>query len=189
MSGRWKGLTLGAVVVALVALIVAVLAVPGEAPEARTYGTDVYMEQGGAKMVVADGGEIQIESGGELDIQSGATTSWDVALELDSTLDVSSTLQYGPDDLYPVGYASSGQQLVYGTESITGTAVVDHGLTTVTFCMATLGQDPDSDAGDAAHVSVAVAANDCTVKVWQDDFVTAATETEVDVHWLVIGAP
>lgn len=105
------------------------------------------------------------------------------------TSDLAGTLNYGADNLYPIGYASSGQQAVYGTDDITGTLSVSHGLTTVTFCLATLGEDPTAGAGDAAHVSVVVAANACTVKAWQDDFVTAATETNVAVHWLVIGAP
>lgn len=99
------------------------------------------------------------------------------------------TLQYGADDLYALGHATSGLQSVYGTASITGTATAAHGLTTVTFCMATLGEDPTDGAGDAAHVSVAVSSNVCTLKAWQDDFVTAASETDVAVHWLVIGAP
>lgn len=104
-------------------------------------------------------------------------------------VDAAGTLQYGANNLYPVGYSASGQQLVYGTATITGTAVIAHGLTTVTFCQATLGEDPTAGAGDGAHVTVTVAANVCTAKVWQDDFVTAASETNVDVHWLVIGAP
>lgn len=104
-------------------------------------------------------------------------------------VDAAGTLQYGANNLYPVGYSASGQQLVYGTATITGTAVIAHGLTTVTFCQATLGEDPTAGAGEAAHVTVTVAANVCTAKVWQDDFVTAASETNVDVHWLVIGAP
>jgi len=103
--------------------------------------------------------------------------------------DIAGTLQYGANDLYAVGYASSGQQLVYGTDQITGTATAAHGLTTVTFCACTLGEDPTSGAGDGAMCTVAISANVCPLKVWQDDFVTAATETDVDVHWLVVGAP
>lgn len=99
------------------------------------------------------------------------------------------SLTYGDDSLSPLGFSTAGSQLVYGTTTITGTAALAHGLTTVTFCQATLGEDPTAGAGDAAHVSVAVAANVCTAKVWQDDFVTAATETDVDVHWLVVGLP
>ena len=99
------------------------------------------------------------------------------------------TFQYGADTLYPVGYASSGQQMVYGTSTITGTATAVHGLTTVTFALSVLGEDPTSGAGDCAHATLTVSANVVTLKTWQDDFVTAATETSCDVHWLVIGAP
>lgn len=102
--------------------------------------------------------------------------------------DFAGTLQYGADNLYPVGFATSGQQAVYGTTGITTTGTAAHGLTTVTFCTATLGEDPGTGAGDAASVSVAVAANVCTLKAWQDDF-SAATEADVAVQWLVIGAP
>jgi hypothetical protein len=110
------------------------------------------------------------------------------AATIDGALDVGGTLNYGANNLYPVGFASSGQQVVYGTSTITTTLAVPHGLTTVTFCQATLGEDPETGAGDAAAVTVAVAANVCTVKAWQDDF-SAATETNVVVHWMVIGAP
>ena len=104
-------------------------------------------------------------------------------------LDIASTFNFGANDLYPLGFASSGQQAFYSTASITGTATIAHGLTTVTFALCTLGEDPTSGAGDAAMCTVTVAANVVTAKVWQDDFVTAATETDVDVHVLVIGAP
>jgi hypothetical protein len=90
---------------------------------------------------------------------------------------------------YPLGYATSGSQLVYGTSSITGTATAAHGLTTVTFAVCTLGEDPTSGAGDGAMCTVAISSNVVTVKVWQDDFVSAATETDVAVHWLVVGVP
>jgi hypothetical protein len=106
-----------------------------------------------------------------------------------SELDVNGAINYGTNNLYPVGHASEGQQIVYGTSTITGTAIANHGLTTVTFCAATLGEDPTAGAGDAAHVSVSVSSNVCTLKAWQDDLVTAATETDVDVHWIVVGAP
>ena len=86
-------------------------------------------------------------------------------------------------------YGSSGERAVSSTESITGTATVSHGLTTVTWALCILGEDPTAGAGEAAHVTVAVSGNTVTAKVWQDDFVTAATETDVDVHCLVIGTP
>lgn len=107
----------------------------------------------------------------------------------DGNADIAGTLQYGANNLYALGHASSGQQAVYGTSTITGTATAAHGLTTVTFALCTLGEDPTSGAGDGAMCTVTVSGNVVTVKVWQDDFVTAATEANVDVHWLVIGAP
>lgn len=38
-----------------------------------SYEPKVYREQGGAKQVVASGGEVEVQSGGALDLQSGAT--------------------------------------------------------------------------------------------------------------------
>jgi len=105
-----------------------------------------------------------------------------------TNIDASGYINYGSNDLYPLGYASDGQQVVVGTDLITGTATAAHGLTTVTFCLCTLGEDPETGAGDAAACTTAVATNVCTVKAWQDDF-TAATETDVVVHWLVVGTP
>ena len=39
------------------------------------YQPKVYREQGGEKMIVADGGEIEVQSGGTLDVQAGATVN------------------------------------------------------------------------------------------------------------------
>ena len=110
-------------------------------------------------------------------------------LTVTDDMDVGGDANFGSSNLYPVGYASAGQQVVYGTEAITGTTTASHGLTTVTMCLCTLNRDPDDDAGDAAMCTTSVSSNVCTVKLWQDDFVTAATEVGVSTHWLVIGAP
>ena len=96
---------------------------------------------------------------------------------------------FGDDDLYPVGFATDGQQLVYGVQDVTTSEVAAHGLTTVTWAICNLAEDPAATAGAGAHCTVSVAANEVTINVWQDDFVTAATEADVAVHWLVIGAP
>ena len=118
--------------------------------------------------------------GGDLSVTGASTLSGAVTAE--STIALVS-------DAYPLGYASSGSQLVYGTSTITGTATAAHGLTTVTFALCTLGEDPTSGAGDGAMCTVTISANVVTLKVWQDDFVTAASEADVDVHWLVVGVP
>jgi len=90
---------------------------------------------------------------------------------------------------FPLGYATTGSQLVYGSDAITGTATAAHGLTTVTFAVCTLGEDPEAGAGDGAMCTVSISANVVTLDIWQDDFVTAATETDVIIHWLVVGVP
>lgn len=117
----------------------------------------------------------------EKDFEAAGTTNF-------SDLDLSGSLNYGTNDLYPLGYASDGQQLVYGTTAITTTGTAAHGLTTITMCLCTLGRDPDTDAGDAALCTTAVSSNVCTLKTWQDDF-SAATEADISVHWVIVGAP
>jgi len=154
---------------------------------AAEFSVPVYMEPGGAKLVAASGGEIEVQSGGTLDL-IGTMNNSGGTLTLADNVDVTGTLQYGSNNLYPVGYASSGQQLVYGSSSITTTATAAHGLTTVTWAQCTLAEDPGTGAGDAAVCSVTVVANTVTLKVWQDDF-SAATEADVAVNWLVIGTP
>jgi hypothetical protein len=119
---------------------------------------------------------------------SACGTTPGISIDESQNTDVAGTLQFGANNNYAVEYASSGEQFVTGTNTVTGTLSVSHGLTTVTWCNAVLGQDPSASAGEPAHVTVAVAANACTVKVWQDDFVTAATASGT-VHWEVIGTP
>ena len=148
-------------------------------------GNCVESWNGSDFIIYSDGGSTQkyhVDGAtGNVDAEGTANFAGAVTLQ--------GALQYGANNLYPVGYASSGQQLVYGTTNVTGTIVAAHGLTTVTFCTATLNEDPTAGAGDGAMVTVVVAANVCTLKVWQDDFVTAATETNVSVQWLVVGVP
>lgn len=102
-------------------------------------------------------------------------------------LTVGGEVEFGDNDLAPLGYATGGEQLVTGTDTITDTLTVDHGLTSVTWAVCALGSDPDTDAGDAVICSVEVAGDEVTVKAWQDDYSAAANNT--DVHWLVIGTP
>lgn len=88
---------------------------------------------------------------------------------------VAGEVVFGDDDLYPVGFATDGQQLVYGVQDVTTSEVAAHGLTTVTWAICNLAEDPAAAAGAGAHCTVSVAANEVTINVWQDDFVTAAT--------------
>jgi hypothetical protein len=203
---KFKSFALVAGPVALaIAIVAVILALPSVyEPAVERANTLIYFEQGGSKQVVSSGGEIELLSGSTLDVQSGATFSagadMDVAGEIEvqsggeiellsgSTLDVQSGANFNIGSLYPLLFASSGQQAIYGTSSITGTATAEHGLTTVTFALCTLGEDPETGAGDAALCTVTVSSNTVTVKAWQDDF-SAATEADVVIHWLVFGVP
>jgi len=104
--------------------------------------------------------------------------------------DLTGTLQYGSGNLYPVGYGTSGQEIIWGTESVTGTLAVTTGLTTVTWALCTIGEDPAAGAADhLAPCTVTVSGNAVTAKVWENDMVTESTETGVVVHWLAVGTP
>jgi hypothetical protein len=199
-QGKWEkiiGILLGAIL-AVLAVLGWVISPGLEQPEARLRERisidardDAYLYDGADLYVYSDGHSTQkfhvdgatgnLDGEGTLNV-AGAST-------LTGNVDMVGTLQYGADDLYPVGFASSGQQAVYGTDAITGTATAAHGLTTVTFALCALGEDPTSGAGDGAMCTVAVSGNVATLKIWQDDFITAATETDVVVQWIVVGAP
>lgn len=86
-----------------------------------------------------------------------------------------------------VKYGTAGQQLVCGTTAITGTGTASHGLTTPSYCMATLKDDFGADGG---FVSCAISGSTVTLKQWKiNSTPTAGSETDVNVAWCVIGTP
>jgi len=86
--------------------------------------------------------------------------------------DVGGLLNYGPNSMYPLGYASSGQEIVCATTTITGEnqTVTVTGITTVTHGFAWLITDPGTGDGDPYMVTTDAAPGDGTivVNVWQD---------------------
>jgi len=104
------------------------------------------------------------------------------------TLDVAgASLQYGPNNLYPLGVDTSGFEVEWGVDTITGTLAVTHGLTSPVIAICTLVADPGTGAGDGAFCTATVSGATVTIKVWQDDF-TAATVGWA-INWVVIGTP
>jgi len=106
--------------------------------------------------------------------------------EFTGAADFASTLQFGTDNLYTLGHASSGKQLVCGTTgTFTATTALDlsGSLTTVDAILV-------SQITDAASTGAFVTATDpttttVTVKSWEAD-ATAGT-TGVDVHYCAVG--
>jgi hypothetical protein len=100
-------------------------------------------------------------------------------------LDVASTVNYGSDDLYPLGYASSGYEYECGTTSTftETTTVTASGLTTITVALATQITTP---AATAAYLT-ATDPTTSTVDLnsWESDF-TAGT-TGITAHYCLIG--
>jgi hypothetical protein len=101
--------------------------------------------------------------------------------------DVAGTLQFGADNNYALGYASSTQEIACFTSSVTGTrSLTATGITTATFVMVTLITDPGAGAGAPFIVSAdAPTTSTVTINVWQDD-ATAATAVAT-VHWCAVG--
>lgn len=99
---------------------------------------------------------------------------------------VSNTVQYGPDDNYPLGFASSLREISCGSATFTGTTIVTPTLTTSTFVLATLITDPGSASGDPFIVTAdAPTTQTVTLNVWQDS--AAAATTTSTVEWCAIG--
>jgi hypothetical protein len=116
-------------------------------------------------------------------------------LELAGTLDVAGntdlvgTLNYGANNLYPVGYDTSGEQFLFVTQDLTQSEViVTTGLATITYALCTLCEDPAA-ATDAAFCTISITTNVVTGKIWQADGSTASGEANVCVNALIVGTP
>ncbi len=111
------------------AMAVVSLSEPEEPVARGSYSCAVYTEQGCAKFVVADGGELEVQSGGILDVQSGATSSLGAAMELNSTLNVDGAVTLN-STLDVDGNVSSGTGAVTVTDSlnVTGAVTLDSTL-------------------------------------------------------------
>ena len=102
-----------------------------------------------------------------------------------STLDVGSTINYGTDNLYPLGYASASQQIECGvTATFTDTvAVTASALTTATYAVAIQITDP---AATAVFLTVdAPAANVFNIDSWESDYTVGTTG--ITAYWCAIG--
>ncbi len=83
-------------------------------------------------------------------------------------------------------YASTGQQIVCGSTTITGTGVIAHALATPVYVMAQLAQDT---TGGSEHLSHTNSAATVTIKVWNSALTPAASNAGAVIDWCVIGTP
>lgn len=122
-----------------------------------------------------------------LDVGSGtyATADGDNDLGVAGDLEVEGALVFGADGLYPLGYASSGQQIVCGSATLTGTLeITPTGLTALTYVVASQVTDP---AATAALLTVTDStATSFILSSWEADY-TAGT-TPIEAHYCAVGA-
>ena len=83
-------------------------------------------------------------------------------------------------------YDTSGQQMVCGTDTITGTGILAHGLATPVAVYISMGED-FTEAN--AFVTFTNAAATVTAKVWQYNATPTAGDAGVAVDWCVVGTP
>lgn len=108
-----------------------------------------------------------------------------LTVDNDGNTDAAGTLQFGADNLYPLGYASSGQQIVCGATTLTGTEeITPAGLTSVTYVIATQVTAPAATA--AFLTSADTSETSFTLSSWEADY--DAGSTPVEVHYCAIGA-
>lgn len=202
-------------VIAVLALALALLGIgfvvwqPFEAPEARTYeNTACYAEQGGASWVAGDGCTWSVASGGTLAVASGGTFTGDLTgdvtgdltgdilgssgtslkdnVTITGTLDVAgASINYGPNDLYPIGYTDSGFQAKWGSDVVTGTKNVTHGLTSPVAGVCTLAGELTDNEEQVCSVKI----NGSTVSIYVYKEAGAAGDSGVTVYWWLIGTP
>jgi hypothetical protein len=83
-------------------------------------------------------------------------------------------------------YASANNDIVCGSQTITDTANVTHGLTTPAYAFCSMAA---TITGDAATCSAAISGSTVTVKVRNTALTPAANSTGIAVGWCVIGTP
>lgn len=148
-------------------------------------GGSCSVAQGDNDLCVAGDVEVdgELELDGALDADSTANIAGATIFGL--TIDVASTVNFGTDDLYPVGYASADQQMECGvTATFTDTvAVTASALTTATYVVATQITDP---AATAVFLTVdAPAANVFNIDSWESDYTVGTTG--ITAYWCAVG--
>ena len=90
-----------------------------------------------------------------------------------------------PNKTFPLGYASSGEQVVLGTTAVNDIGTISHGLTTPNYALCSLsGKIIDNEE---QKCSIDIVGSVVTVYVYKEDGTTG--DNAVDVFWMVVGIP
>jgi hypothetical protein len=85
-----------------------------------------------------------------------------------------------------IGASASGQKCVYGTQAISGTGTIAHGLATPAMAQLTLAEDV---TGDGSEVSYTNSAAVVTAKIWNSAATPAASVVTHTVAYYICGTP
>lgn len=83
-------------------------------------------------------------------------------------------------------YPTPGQRERCGTQSITSTSTLAHGMSTPTYVLLSMGQDVTADGGRVTYTN---SAGVVTVKGWSNGAGPTPVTTPISISWCVIGSP
>lgn len=92
-----------------------------------------------------------------------------------------------PDFSGYIATNSAALKTIYGSDTITGTLAVTHGLTTPLYAFCSMGADPVDNEED--RCTVLISSSTVTVKVWKEATSPTAGDSGVTVYWSVVGTP
>lgn len=114
----------------------------------------------------------------------GAISNPSYYITITDHVDIQNTLNYGTDDLYPIGSEDSNFQFSWGTTTVTGTAALTtQKVDSPTQAWCTIA----SATFTSTTCSTFIAGTTVTASVWLSD--GTASNVGVDLDWLVIGIP
>jgi hypothetical protein len=106
-------------------------------------------------------------------------------IAMTGAVDVSGALQYGANNLYPLGFGTDGYQMVLGSVEVTETVTVTHGLTTPLYGFCTMSGSLTDNEEQVC--SLGILTDTVTIYVYKED--GSAGDSGVDVFWQVYGTP
>jgi hypothetical protein len=144
-------------------------------------GTDVVTATNAGNLSIA--GAFDVE-GNVSDNAGDLTLADNVAVT--GTLDVQgASLEYGPNNLYPLGAGSSGFKVVWGNTTVTNTETASHGLTSPVW--ATCAYSGTLTDNEEQLCSISISGSTVTINTYKED--GTAGDSGVVILWQVIGAP
>lgn len=87
---------------------------------------------------------------------------------------------------YLLQYPTTGQRVVCGSTTITGTGVIAHGLATPQYVLHNLAGDATGNGNLTSHTNISGVV---TLKIWNSALTPAAATTPLAVDWCAVGTP